>query len=351
MNTLRLAIAGCGNRSRSVWQRHIRDLDGFELVGVQDIEPGSFKPAVEAGLDPALCYTNLDEMLGAVRADALIVCNVNAAHADAVMSALGNDLHALVEKPFALELKDAVRLTNLAEAKGLTVAVVQNWRTKNVGQALRAAVQGGLVGDVSHVFFRYLRDREAESLPGYLFSEPDPLLYAMSIHHLDLVRYALGQEFVHAEGRAFRPRWSRYEHPSSLQLWLETDGGVVMSYVATFSSRNGHLPLESLQVEGETGTLHNESEYSEPPLWLSRRGAQEMTDLTAGIGIRDRIGQYDVADIAILRNFAESITGRAQPIAPARDNLGTLAVIEAARLCTKEGRPIDPRVLLSEFRD
>ncbi len=131
-------------------------------------------------------------------------------------------------------------------------------------------MQRGDVGAVSHVFFRYVRDRELAGLPDYLFREAHPLLFAMAIHHFDLFRYALDQEIVHVEGRAFRPAWSRYEHPSGMQLWMETDGGVVISYVGTFSSRNGHLPLESLQVEGETGSLLNDSQYSEPPLWLSR---------------------------------------------------------------------------------
>src|SRR5439155_6391537 len=118
--------------------------------------------------------------------------------------------------------------------------------------------------------------------------------------------------------------WSRYSTPSTLQLWMETTGGIPISYVATFSSHNAHLPLESLQVEGELGTLHNESAYSEPPLLLSRRGAEELVDLTADVGERDQQSQYRVGDVALLENFGDAVAGRAEPIAPGYENLGTL---------------------------
>jgi predicted dehydrogenase len=196
------------------------------------------------------------------------------------------------------------------------------------------------------VFFRYLRDREHPHLSSYLFEEDDPLLFAMAIHHLDLFRHVLGQEIVRVEGHAFRPAWSRYQRPSGMQLWMETDRGVVISYAATLSSRNGHLPQESWQVEGELGTLSNESAYGEPPLWLSRRGAPSMEDLTADVAVRDQAGQYALADRAILDNMRRAILAGEPLIAPARENLGTLAVLEAARQCYREQAAVSPQELL-----
>lgn len=348
MATLRVAICGSGNRSRTVWQRHVRDFDGFELVGVQDISPESLNQTVAMGnITSDEQYTDLGEMLAHTKPDVLIVCTVNSAHAAAIEAGLHAGCHVLVEKPFTAELSDAIRLARLAELKDLLLGVVQNWRTKSVGQALRRAIGEEMIGQISHIFFRYLRDREHPHLPEYLFEESDPLLFAMAIHHFDLFRYILGQEIVHVEGRAFRPTWSRYKQSSGMQLWMETAGGVVISYVATISSRNGHLPLESLQVEGERGTLSNESDYSEPPLWLSQRGAGTMVDLTAGVTVRDRAGQYVLADIAILRNFHEAITEGAPLISPAGENLETLAVVEAARKCYRQQRAVNPQQLLA----
>ncbi len=350
--TLRIAISGSGNRSRTVWQRHACAHADVDLVGVQDPAPASLEAALAAGtITREQCFTNFDEMLLATKPDAVIVCNIVEAHAVTARAALEAGCHVLVEKPFTQRIADAILLTEFAETKGLVLGVVQNWRTKDVGRTLHDAIGRGLVGDVSHVFFRYLRDREAPTLPEYLFHEPDPLLFAVAVHHFDLFRYVLGQEIVEVEGRSFRPRWSRYEHPSGMHLWMETDGGVVISYVGTFSSRNGHLPIESLRVEGEAGTLANDSQYSEPPLWLSRRGDPEMVDLTATVVARGVSEQYDCGDTEILGNFVEAVTKDTPLVCPARDNLGTIAAVEAARRAISEGRAIDPRRLLAEPRE
>jgi len=348
---IRVAICGSGNRSRTVWQPYLRGFDGFELVGVQDTNPESLRQADAMGnVSAEHQYTDLHEMLANTQPDALIVCSVNAAHASAIEAGLQSKAHVLVEKPFTLELSNAIRLTRLAERERLVLGVVQNWRSKSVGRALRRAIAEGVIGRVSHIFFRYLRDRELPHLPLYLFEEQDPLLYAMAIHHIDLFRYILSQEIIRVEGRAFRPLWSRYREASGLQLWMETDGGVVISYAGTLSSRNGHLPQESLQVEGELGTLCNESEYSEPPLWHSKRGASSMIDLTADVIERDCKSQYALADMAILRNFHAAITEGEPLIASALDNLGTLAVLEAARKSYREQKTVNSKEVLPAVR-
>ena len=73
---------------------------------------------------------------------------------------------------------------------------------------------------------------------------------------------------------------------------------MLISYVASFSSRNAHIPQESLQVEGELGTVFNDSDYFEPPLLLSLRDAEQVVDLTADVPAaqREYQPQYDLAD-------------------------------------------------------
>ena len=329
---LRVAICGAGMRSRKVWQRHVAESGGMDLVGVMDPAQAALDASVQEGhVDASACFTDLGEMLAATAPDALLACPIIAAHGEAVRAGLEVGCHVLVEKPFVTDLAEAHELAHLAEARGLQLGVVQNWRTKSSGAALREAVAGGVIGEVSHIVFRYLRDREKPHLPDYLFDEPDPVLWAMGIHHFDLFRFILGQEIVRVHGHAARPAWSRYRVPSINDLWMETDGGVVISYVASFSSRNAQIPQESLQVEGELGTLYNDSQYFEPPLWLSLRDGDGPVDLTAGVTARDEQGQYEIADVAILENFRAAVQDGAPLIASARDNLGTLAAIDAAR--------------------
>jgi predicted dehydrogenase len=319
-------------RSRKVWQRHVAQRGGFDLVGVMDPARLALDESINEGHVTAReCFSDLGTMLEATRPDVLIACPVIAAHAEAVRSGLGAGCHVLVEKPFVTDVGEARELADLADDLDLKLAVVQNWRTKSAGVALQREIQSGAIGDVSHVVFRYLRDREQMYLPAYLFEEQDPILWAMAIHHFDLFRFALGQEIVRVEGHAARPAWSRYLSPSINDLWLETDGGVVISYVASFSSRNAHIPQESLQVEGELGTIYNDSQYFEPPLMMSRRGDDEPVNLTGDVAGCSEEEQYEIADVAILENFRAAVVDGVPLIASGRDNLGTLSAIDAAR--------------------
>jgi predicted dehydrogenase len=322
-------------RSRRVWQRHLATREGFELAGVMDPMQASLDASVAGGyVDAGRCFEDLDAMLDALRPDALLVCPIIEAHGAAVRAGLQAGCHVLVEKPFVTSVDEARELTELGEAKERVLAVVQNWRTRSTGRALKQAVDEGRIGEIGHIVFRYLRDREKPHLPDYLFDEPDPVLWAMGIHHLDLFRYVLaGQEVVSVEGRAARPAWSRYRVPSINDLVLQTDRGVLISYVASFSSRNAHIPQESLQVEGELGTLYNDSDYFEPPLLLSLRDSAEVVDLTADVPADQRgyQEQYDIADTAVLEDFRAAVLTGTQPIASARDNLGTLELVAACR--------------------
>lgn len=328
---LRIAVAGAGMRSRKVWQRHVATREGFELVGVMDIAPAALEASVAEGhIDRDRCFEDMASMLEATEPEAVLACPAIVGHGAAVRSSLEHGCHVLVEKPFVTDLDEARELIAMAQERGLSIGVVQSWRTRSAGAALKRALDEGLIGDVSHIAFRYLRDREKPHLPDYLFEEPDPIIWAVGVHHFDLFRYVLGQEIVAVRGHAAQPRWSRYKTLPINHLWLETDGGVVISYVASFASRNIHIPQESLQVHGELGVISNESQYFEPPLVFSSRDSAEPVDLTAEVNARDEQGQYEVADVAILENFRAALREGAELIASGCDNLGTLEAIAAA---------------------
>ncbi len=329
----RIGIIGAGMRSRSVWQRHVDEHDGCELVGLADPAQAALDLSAESGrIASSSCFLDASEMIEETRPNAIIVCPIIEAHASATRLALENAIHVLVEKPLVTDVSIAEDLVLLAESRALRLGVVQNWRAKSAGKVLHDAIRAGQIGAVSHVMFRYIRDREKPHLPEYLFHEPDPILWAMSIHHFDLFRYVLGEEIVEVSGIGTRPSWSRYTSDSILDLTLRTTSGVPISYVASFSSRNSHLPQESLQIEGEHGTIYNDSQYFEPPLYFSSRDTPEPIDLTITAQDRTEQGQYELADRAILDNFLAALTDASVPlIASGRDNLGTLRAIELAQ--------------------
>jgi predicted dehydrogenase len=344
---IKIVLSGIGNRavpknpatsSWLGWVELISRSPRFQLVAAQDPDEVAIERLVSRGyLTADQTFRDLGQMLRTVGSDAILICNPAEHHASAIKQAAAHNLHMLIEKPLCHNLTDAREVMNLLAGKDLTVAVVQNWRCKDVGQLLRKTIQDGRLGRIGHIFFRYVRDRENPAYPPYIFAEKFPLLYAMGIHHLDLFRYILKDEYVSAAGQSFKPPWSLYQSDTGLHLFLHTRNKVAVMYSGTISSKNCLIPQESLIVEGELGTLMNESQWLEPPLWFFPKGSKEKIDLTQDIEDPSVVGQYNRADHVLLENFYQAITDTEVPICTVEDAYQSIAALEACRLSCETG--------------
>ena len=347
---MKICLSGIGNRALPKnpeksnwmgWVELIRHSPHFKLVGAHDPSPEAVQRLTSRGyLSSSQTFQDLEQMLRQVEANAILIANPAEYHAATIRKAADRGLHILVEKPLGNNLAEARDVVKLAETQGLVLAVTQNWRCKDVGRLLREAIQGGLLGRVGHIFFRYVRDRENPNYPSYIFAEEFPLLYAMGIHHLDLFRYILDDEYVRVSGHSFKPPWSLYQSDTGLNLFLQTQKQVAVVYTGTISSQNRLIPQESLVVEGEKGTLFNESQWLEPTLWFYPKGQSDRVDLTQGVADGSVTGQYDIGDQLLLQNFYQAVMDQEKPICSGRDALQSLAALEAIRLACQQGKPV-----------
>lgn len=350
MKKIRIAVSGIGNRSlpKNVvgsnwqgWVEQIRLSDKFELVAANDVSEEPRRRIIERGYLPKTAvFHGLDEMLDSVKCDALLVSNPAEFHSDTIGNALARDLHVFIEKPFVTSLKDGIRHVLEAERKGLIISVVQNWRAKDSARKMLEAIDSGMLGRVGHIFFRYVRNRENPNYPKYLFREPLPLLYAMGIHHVDLFRHILRDDFSTVSAHSFKPPWSLYESDTGLNMFMKTKGGVAVVYTGTFSSSNSSLPQESMLIEGENGSILNESDWLEPPLYFLKKGERVKIDLVPDVPDASVAGQYNGADKYILDNFHRAVSMGDAPLCSGRDALKSIATIEACRGSCEKGSTI-----------
>lgn len=347
---VRIALLGIGNRALpkkpegsnfAGWVEQIARCPHTQLVAAQDPSEEARARMTERGhLQPDQVFVDAEAMLANVEADAVLVCTPGEFHAAGARLAINAGLHLMLEKPFVTDLAEGRALLGALDRAGLVSTVVQNWRYKDLGRRIRAFIAAGELGRVGQVFFRYVRNRENPNYPAYLFAEQYPLLYAMGSHHLDLFRHVLADEVVEVTGQAFRPPWSMYTSVTGHNLGLRTAGGVFITYAATFSSMNSGLPQESLVIEGEKGTLANDSDWAEPPLLFYPKGRKEPVDLTADVADPSTRGQYDAADEFILADFAQAIMqGRASDCT-ALDSFRSLELVEACRSACETGKTV-----------
>ena len=356
MKKIKIAVSGIGNRalpknpSNSNWLGWVEQISKsaeFELVAVHDTANESLERIRERGyLSGDKTFTDLDLMLEKVELEAVLICNPAAHHAETIIKCVDRGLNILVEKPFVSSLADGKKCIEKIAQNNVVANVVQTWRAKSTGQAIYHSIQDGMLGKIGHVFFRYLRNRENPNLPKYIFQEKYPLLYAMGIHHFDLIRYVLQDDYESVSGNSFRPPWSYYESSTGVNLFFKTKGGVPVIYSGTLSVQNKVSPQEYWLIEGEKGSLLNESEWLEPPLYFIPRGSKEKSDLTGSIPQKSVSEQYDLSDRSILKNFYGSIFKAEKPICSAVEGLKSTAAVEAARITCEEGRTIYLKELL-----
>jgi predicted dehydrogenase len=317
---VRVAIVGLGARGRE-WAKEVVGADGFELVAGVDTDPDARSAATEErGLGPDRVFATL-EALDPERLDAVIVATPREHHAEPCRAALQRDLGVLVEKPFTTDLAGARDLVALAESRGVPLLVAQNYRYLRVHRAVRRVVHSGRLGTIHLVTAHHYRV-ESSTDPG---AGGVDALWDLAVHHLDALRDVLGQEVetVAAQDSG---------DGDDVQALLEFSGGTRGVYTITRRS-SGHEYFEGgkefyERIVGSRGTLHVLHrwlvlcETAKLPRIL-RRGRRRITE-----------------EAALLRELDRALRGHMPAGICGRDNLGTVAALDACARSAREHRSI-----------
>ncbi len=338
---VRLVHVGLGDWGTN-WERHaIPPVPEVDRVALVDPHEPTLRAAQETfGVPDAACFTSLDAALGAVRADAVLLTTPMTTHVPFALEALAAGAHVLVEKPFAGTVAEAREAVEAAERQGLTLQVSQNYRTYPAPQEARRLVRAGAVGELSAVAVDFRRwDHDAPAGASRHYDFPHPLLFDMAIHHVDLLRMITGRDAVEVYAKVMDPPWSRYREEASAALTVEMAGGLVVSYRGSWVSRAPQTAWAGRwSLEGSDGHLAFTSRGGEGP-------DDDELELTTATGPGARTPQrVELARPSLwgrsagLRAFAAAVRGGPAPETTGRDNLGSVALMEAAARSAASGR-------------
>jgi predicted dehydrogenase len=152
---LRVAIAGVGFIG-AVHARAAR-LAGARLVGVAASSPErGASAAAELGAERS--FATAEELAVADGVDVVHVCTPNHLHLPLAEAALGAGKHVICEKPLALDVDGALRLTSAARAAGRQAAVPFVYRYYPTVREARERVRAGTTGPLRLVHGTYLQD-------------------------------------------------------------------------------------------------------------------------------------------------------------------------------------------------
>lgn len=335
---MRLVHIGLGGWGRD-WERtvlpRVPEVDRVAVVEPDGAGLAAFQRA--HALPDAACATSLAQALRQVDADAVLITAPVGAHVPLALEALDAGLHVLVEKPFAGTAVEALAAVERAERLGLVLQVSQNYRSYPAPRAARQLLRDGGLGELSGIgldFRKWANDAPAGSHPHYRF--PQPLLVDMAIHHVDLLRFVTGLEVERVRAVTSSPSWSRFTDPAVASVLLELTGGLVASYRGSWLSRGRPTPWAGeWSITGERGELQ----------MVSRHGGEEPPADDALV-LRGPDGEETAVELEVpalwgraagLAQFARACAGGPPPEVTGRDNLASLAVVEATVRSSRTG--------------
>jgi predicted dehydrogenase len=193
MKTVNVGIIGCGGIAQAAHMPGYQKLPNAKMVACCDVDLKKAKEAAEKFSVPNV-FSDYRKLLKLDEIDAVSVCTPNFAHARPTVDSLKAGKHVLVEKPMAMNAREAQGMVNAAKNSGRKLMVGLNYRWGAGIQALKRFVDGGELGDVYHARAQCLRRR---GIPGWgVFTQKDKQgggpLVDLGVHVMDSVLYLMG---------------------------------------------------------------------------------------------------------------------------------------------------------------
>ncbi len=335
---MRVVQVGLGGFGRDWARTVVPQVPEVEIVGTADVFAGSRELAITAGVTTAAqCYPSAEEAIEATDPEAVLVTASLVGHVPAARTALEHGCHVLIEKPFAPSVAEGKELVALADARGLTVAVSQNYRFFPAVRVVQQMVVEQTYGDLHAVAidFRQLSGADGIASPHHALAEP--LLVDMSIHHFDLIRTVLGREVSAVDLRTWDPSWSLFTGPSEGAGLIES-GDLVTSYRGSWVSSGVRTTWAGeWRMDFADAEVWWTSRGDGPEGWRSdevrvRRGGSVQTLELPRVARTDRAGS--------LTEFVTAIEQGREPSISGRNNLGSLATTYAAVESARTRQPV-----------
>jgi len=334
-----IAFIGCGG---IVNYGHIPayKASGFHMIGGYDLKPEAAEKTVqEHGLEKV--YGSLDEVLLDPTVQIVDIAVVAWEQKAIVAKAVAAGKHMLCQKPFSHHYAEAVEMATMAEQAGLKIAVHQQFRWSSIIRAIQALLCEGWVGQVLDVQVQVSIHTPWDMWP-WLAGQPRLEVLYHSIHYLDSLRFLFGDPALVTSRHTKHPAQQAKGETKTITVWDYESGLQILIAICHFDWSPGLYSLFRVLgtdglIEGTIGTNYDYPDGRNDTIKFTSRSNPERNFSTAlpGKWIPD-------AFYGPMASLMEAIQTDSEPVTSARDNLGTLRVVEAAYRSMNERRSVSP---------
>ena len=366
----RIGIVGIGNMGRQ-HVKHVIDLPNTELAAVCDQNAGRFERAFAAEapstgaashddggyaarLADAAQFTKYQDMLDAAELDGVIIATPHYDHPDMSLQAFERGIHVLVEKPIAVQVKEARRMIHGYRAAReahpeLVFAAMFMQRAWGHWRKIKSMVAGGELGRLircSWLITDWFRAQSYYDSGGWRATwrgEGGGVLMNQCPHNLDLYQWIVGMP-ARAQGFVSFGKHHLIEVEDEVTAYFEHENGMVGHFITTTGESPG---TNRLEIAGENGKLV----YEDGELVFYRNAWSSIKQ------IREAEGGFEAAPNTreavayqpktthghelIIENFADAILKGADLIAPAEEGLHSVAINNAIILSAHKRQMVE----------
>ena len=339
---LRGGLVGCG--FFAVNQLHAwRDAEGAEIVAICDRDPARLA-LVGDQFGIAGRYADADAMLAAEGLDFVDIATTLPSHRALVERAARHRVPAICQKPFAATLDDARAMVAACAEAGIPLMVHENFRWQSAIRAVKAVLAAGEIGDVfwGRVSFRSAYD--VFSGQPYLATGERFIVEDLGIHALDVARFLFGDATsLAARTRRVNPAIRGEDVATMLLGHAGGATSVVDCSYATVLAREP-FPETLVEVDGARGTVRLDAGYG---LTVATRDGSRRLDVSPPLLPWASRPWHNIQEsvLAIQRHWIDCLREGREPETSGRDNLATLALVEATYAAAASGTVVNPATL------
>lgn len=258
---MKYALIGCGR----IATNHVKAVlnNNLEFIAACDIIENNIESLLtkhNLQKDETIArytdYKNMLEKHPEIQLVAIATSSGN--HAEIALYCIDKGIHVIIEKPMAMNMKDAEEIIRRANSKGVLVSACHQNRFNIAVQQMRKAVEAGRFGKLSHgsIHVRWNRNKDyyAQAPWRGTWAEDGGCLMNQCIHGIDLLRWMLGDEVESVYG-VTRQQQHNYLEAEDVGMAVVTfKNGAIATIEGTTNVYPKNLE-ETLYLFGENGTV------------------------------------------------------------------------------------------------
>lgn len=352
-NKIKIAIIGCGGIATKVHMPQYEQLKSvYEVIAACDIIPEKAENFAKA-FGIANTYTDYNDVLNIEGLDAVDICTPNYLHSVIAVAALNKGINVLCEKPDAVSVEEAKKMKVAADKNGKLLMVIRNNRFLSQSQYLKKYIEDGNFGKIYAGRCGWQRRRGIPGKGGWFTTKEQsgggPLI-DLGVHMIDLSIWLMGNptpvavtgctycEFADNDvsesvdssfGEA--KAGGTFDVEDLAMGFIRFDDGSCLQIEFSWAS-NVQQDDKFFELRGTKAGASYHSTDGNLKIFIEQYG--KTADIVPNFG-QEISGHY-----GNIKNFAEALLGKAEPVFLPEQGIDMIKILEAMYTSAQIGKEV-----------